>query len=238
MAKANRTWTVHPHGPLEPVADGLWAVVGSLPGMSLPRRMTVVRLDDGSLLVHNAVALDEATMAELDALGPVSVIVVPSGYHRLDAPAFAARYPKARVLCPRGSRKKVELVVRVDGTYDDLGDDANVRLVHLAGTGDAEGVLEVRSPDGVTLVFNDVVFNLPHMPGLFWLIYGRLLGATGGPRITLIARMFVLKDRRAFAAELEGLARTPDLRRVLVSHGAPIVERARETLAGLAGRLR
>ena len=54
-------------------------------------------------------------MAQLDALCPVEHIVVPNGFHRLDAPRYKTRYPKARVYCPPGARKKSEQRIAVDG---------------------------------------------------------------------------------------------------------------------------
>ena len=158
-------------------------------------------------------------MAELEAWGTPAVMVVPNGWHRLDARIFKDRYPGLTVLCPRGARGKVSQVVPVDGSYDQLEGDAAVRLFHVDGVKQTEGVLEVRSDDGVTLVFNDLIFNLPHMPGLFGLIY-RLVGSTGGPRVTRIGKLVMIKDRRAVADHLLRLADTPDLRRVIVSHGA------------------
>ena len=42
--------------------------------------------------------------AAIEALGPITAIVVPNEFHRLDAPAYAARYPAAKVYAPRGGR--------------------------------------------------------------------------------------------------------------------------------------
>ena len=101
---------------LERLADNLRWVWGSLPGMSLKRTMTVVRLGDGRLVLHNAIALDDKTMAELEAFGTPAFLIVPNGGHRLDAPAYKARYPQLRVFGPRGSRKRIEEVIALDAT--------------------------------------------------------------------------------------------------------------------------
>src|SRR4051812_39840203 len=122
MARANDAWTVLPHQAIEVLADNLWRVEGGLPDMPLKRVMTIVRRPAGGLVVHNAIALDDASMARIDAWGPVEYLVVPNGYHRLDAKVFKQRYPQARVLCPRGSSKKVAEVVAVDGSYEDFPD--------------------------------------------------------------------------------------------------------------------
>src|SRR5437773_1551405 len=136
MPKTHDTWKVLPHRPIEKLSPALWRVEGDLPPMK--RVMSIGKRADGTLVVHNGIALDDAEMAELDAWGKVSTIVVPNGYHRLDAKIFKDRYPDARVLAPTGARAKVEKVVPVDGTYSDLAADATVELVHLDGTKDRE----------------------------------------------------------------------------------------------------
>src|SRR5690606_37430310 len=123
-------------------------VEGAVPRMAMKRRMVVARRIDGSLVLHNGVALAEPAMAELDALGPVSTLIVPNGFHRLDAARFRARYPQARVLCPRGARARVSKTVAVDGDYQDFEADGAVALEPLGGVGDAEGVMRVTGSGG------------------------------------------------------------------------------------------
>ncbi len=236
MAKAHDTWRVLGHGPLEQLADGVWRVEGSLPGMALKRVMTIARLANGSLVVHNAIALDDKGMSALDALGKVAFILVPNGYHRLDAPTFAKRYPEARVLVPRGARAKVAEVVNVSGDYGDFPADPRVKLEHLDGVRDGEGVMSIESDDGVTLVLNDVVFNMPHLPGFGGFVV-RALGSSGGPRVTRIARTLLIKDKRAVRAHLERLAATPRLKRIVVSHHEVITDDPGATLARVAATL-
>jgi hypothetical protein len=230
-------WPVSPHGRLEKLADNLWRVQGSM-ALPMPRVMTIARLrsdaGSGGLVIHSAIALQEEAMHAIEALGEPAFLLVPSRYHRIDAPRFARRYPKARVLCPAGSRAQVADVVRVDGTYDDFHGDENVRLEHIDGVGDAEGVMRVRSADGTTLVFNDILFNLPHGSGAGGLAL-RLVGSSGGPRVTRIARTFIVKDRRALARRFVALANgTPDLVRIVVSHGDVIDREPTEVLRQVA----
>ena len=61
MARAHDEWCVLRHGPIEKLENNLWTVTGSLTGMSLKRVMTVARLDDGDLVMHSAIALDESS---------------------------------------------------------------------------------------------------------------------------------------------------------------------------------
>ena len=215
MAKAHETWKVLPHRPIEHLADNLWRVEGGLENMPLKRVMTVARRQDGGLVVHNAIALDDAAMATLDAWGPVTALIVPNRYHRLDAKIFKQRYPGARVYCPRGATRKVE---EVDGSYSDFPGDDTTSLDTLAGVKEQEGVMIVHSPDGVTLVFNDAIFNMPHGRGFTGWVFRTITQSTGGPRVSRLFRLGILKNKQALRADLERLADTPELRRMIVSH--------------------
>src|SRR6188768_2044515 len=141
MAKAFGEWKVLAHGPLVTLADNLLWLQGSLPGMSLKRTMVVVRLNDGNLVIHNGIALDAEQMAELERFGTPAFLIVPSGIHRLDAPAYKRRYPALRVFAPSGSRKRVEELLEVDGGYEDFPASDSARLEMLHGVNDAEGAL-------------------------------------------------------------------------------------------------
>lgn len=218
MAKAHTTWKVLPHRPIEELSENLWRVEGKLEGMSLKRVMTVVRRKNGELVIHNAIALDEASMAKLDAWGRVAFLIVPNGFHRLDARIFKDRYPQARVFCPRGARTKVEQVVPVDDTYEHFSADENVRLETLQGVKEQEGVMLVHSSDGTTVVFNDAVFNLPHTPGFSGWIFRHITQSSGGPRVSRLFKLAVVRDRNALRAHLLKLAETPNLKRMIVSH--------------------
>jgi hypothetical protein len=218
MPKSHTAWKVLDHEPVVKLAENLWWVRGAIPGMSLKRVMTVARLGDGRLALHSPIALEAAAMTELEAFGRPAFIVVPNGGHRLDAPAYKQRYPDARVLAPRGSREKVAEVVPVDGTYEDFPPDPDVKLEPLAGVGDLEGLMVVRSQDGVTIVFTDAVFNMDRKRDPLGFFFTTLLGSAPGPRVSRLAKLMFVKDKPAFRADLLRLAETTGLVRVIVAH--------------------
>jgi hypothetical protein len=232
MAKIHQHWTVLPHGPIEKLSEGVWRVEGKLDPIC--RVMAIARCGDGTLVVHNGIALGDAEMAEIDAFGKVSTILVPNGYHRLDAKVFADRYPEARVLCPSGAKKRVAQVVTVAGSYEDFGSDPNVELVTLRGTKEREGAMIVRGGDGTSLVFNDAIFNMPHAAGFTGFVLRRVTASTGGPTVSRVLKWLVLADKAAFRAHLEELAKLPDLKRIIVSHHETITDDPAGTLARVA----
>jgi hypothetical protein len=228
MPKAYTTWTIHPHRPIEKLEPNLWRVEGDLPGGNGTRVMTIARRGDGSLVIHNGIALEEEPMKEIEAFGEPKVLLVPNSFHRLDAKVYRDRYPSLRVFCPKGAIPKVAQVVKVDGSYGDVPSDSEVRVFHLDGVKEHEGVFEVRSSGGVTLVLNDVVNNLPVLSG----VMGFMLSPSGRVSVPRIFRWFFVKDKVAFFSCVERLAATTGLKRVIVSHGRMLLDGPGDSLRG------
>jgi hypothetical protein len=232
MAKVFESWTVLKHGPLEKLSENLWRVDGTMPDPNVHRVMTIARMKDGRLLIHNAIALEEPLMVEIEAFGTPAIIVVPNGFHRQDAKIYKDRYPSAVVYAPKDATKKVGQVVPVTGEYRDAPKDDTVHLRYLEGCKGNEGFLEVKSEDGKTLVFNDVICNVPKRTGLF----GFLLAPTGKPSVPRVSRWMILKDKSTFARHLSELA-TSDLCRVILSHGRMLSDKPAETLKTIAAEV-
>jgi hypothetical protein len=186
--------------------------------MSLKRVMTAVRLDDGTLALHSAIALEPQAQAELESFGEPAFLIVPNSSHRLDAPAYKKRYPRLRVFAPRGARAGVSQVIPVDGSYEDFPALSSLRLETLQGVGDTEGAMLVRSSDGTSVVLNDVMFNMDRKKDPLGFFFTTLLGSAPGPRVSRLARLVFVKDKAALRSEFERLAAIADLVRVIVAH--------------------
>jgi len=238
MPKAHQEWKVLPHGRLAEVDRNIWTVVGQIhmPFTELPRRMTVARLADGRLVVFSAIALLESSMATLESYGRPAFLVVPSDKHRLDAKIWKDRYPKIQVVTPEGSRKGVEDVVRVDTTEPKF-DDPSVQFVTVPGTGKHEAALLIHTPNGTTLVLNDLVGNIRNMEGFggWFLRVTRFAGDE--PQVPRPVLWTMVKDKAALRNQLLAWADLPTLRRILVSHGESIEYQPAEVLRDLAHSL-
>jgi hypothetical protein len=226
------TWNVLPHRPIEKLSDDLWIVEGDLPHGPMPRTMTLVRLPDRRIIVHSAIALGERSMREIDEWGDVAFIIVPNDHHRLDPAAYRERYPKAQIVCPPGARSKIEEKVKVDATSLDV---AGVRYAMLDGSGDNEGYLALANG---TLVLGDIVMNLRPLRGFGGWLMNRM-GFTGVvPKVVPATKKALVKDAAAMRAQLDALAKTPGLSRVIVAHGPPITTEPASALREAAAALR
>jgi len=175
MASLHDEWKVFPHGPVEQIDEGIVSVEGEIqmPLGRFPRRMTIVALNDGRTVAFSPVALDEPAIREVEALGALAFMVVPNGFHRLDARPFKKRYPEIRVVCPPGAKNRVEKAVPVDAVSD-VFKDGEVRFIVVEGMRNAEAALIVRRGSGTTLILNDVISNVRHPKGLGANIMARL----------------------------------------------------------------
>lgn len=234
MPKIHQEWKVLPHGPLTAVDRDLYTVEGELkmPLGESRRRMTVVRLRDGRLAIYSAMALDEPQMAKLLALGTPTYLIVPSDNHRLDIAAWKKRFPDLTVVAPSGAREQISKVIAVDATQVDFS-DPRVELSVVAGTGEQEFALMVETGSGKTLIVNDLIFNLPRLPGAGGVML-RVLGfGPGHPQMPKLVMLKLIKDKAAVRRQLQSWAEVPGLQRIMVSHGQPI-EAPQKTLLELA----
>lgn len=218
MAVCYTTWTVNPHKPIEKIAPNLWRVAGVMEN-GTRRIMTLARLGDGRVLMHNAIALDEPEMAEIDAWGEVAGILVPNAFHRMDCRIMQERYPKAKVYSPGNAMKAVGKATPVAGSFSDVPGDTTVRVRHLPGVKDNEGVMEITTPAGVALVFNDMIMNMPKLGYPMELF----IGPSGQPAIPRFARWVWVKDKAALRKDLERLADLAPVR-IVPGHGSDLTE--------------
>jgi len=235
---AAASWDVLPHGEIETVDEGLWCVSGviKLPVGAFPRRMTIVRLADGRLVIYSAMALDEAQQRQVEALGEPGFLVVPNDHHRRDAAAWKARYPEIVVCAPPGSQDRVTEKVAVETTVPRF-EDANVAWLVVRGTREHEVALRVSRPGGVTLVVNDVIANIRHSHGFGgWLL--RKMGFAGDePHVPGPIRLMLVKERGELREQLLEWASLPRLRRIIVAHGDTVDRDPAIALQSLAASL-
>ncbi|KAJ3299608.1 hypothetical protein HK104_008201 [Borealophlyctis nickersoniae] len=239
---------VQPHGPLEKLHEGLWVVKGSMPNMPLPRMMAVYRPPSStSLLVYSVLCLDSDTLAELDKLGTVTYILIPCSWHTLDASAWTARYPKAKLLAPRRSidriqNKVVGNIVAAEDIFPVLGNrgggvasggggamERSVRLVFAKGTSvecdecELLVTLPTSGPEnsGLTQRKDTTKTSTNHALIINDMFHEEL-------KLTNISRILMIDQWaqfREWLREFIKVVEDENVEVVTISHGAPIVGR-------------
>lgn len=205
---------------LRRLADGVW--VAERPqrfyGLPVGARMTVIRLDDGRLLLHSPLPLDAALRAELDALGPVAYAVAPNRVHHLYAGGVAGAYPGTRLwVAPGLPEKRPDLVHEAV-----LGDDApaewrgQLEQVFFRGR-PYENEVAFFHRASRTLVLCDLAFNFGPRDALSTRVLMKLLRSYGKLGPSKLDPLLI-RDRALARASLERILAW-DFDRVIVAHG-------------------
>jgi len=225
---------------LRALTENLWVVERPLRfgGVEVGTRMSVVRLGDGSLVLHSPVALEEALRKALQALGCPRYAVAPNRFHHLFVGEYRQAFADVKLLAAPGLAEK-----RTDLRFDAV----------LPGGAPAEwaGELDCEHFQGLpimgevafchrasrTLLLCDLAFNIGRTAPLATRIAFRLVGGYGRFGPTLLEKLLV-RDRAAARASLERILAW-DFDRVVVTHGDVLEKGGREALrAGYAWLLK
>lgn len=223
---------------LRQIAPSLWCTsrpqrVGGV--LDLGHRMTVVRDDDGGLVVHSPVRLDDGIEAELRELGAPRVVIAPSLMHNLHLDEFRARFPDVPLVAAPAFAESNPMLV-VDGEllrepWTDLGAGLTAHLVE--GMPKLNEVVFVHAPSRSAIVA-DVVFNLGRERDLITRVALRLLGAYGHVARSRLLRSMIVDETAALASIDRILAQ--DFDRLVVGHGEIVETGGRNALAAAWGR--
>ena len=214
------------------VDDKIWALERPVwfSGVRQRVRTTVVRLDDGSLLLHSPAPPTDALAEELRGLGPVRWLVVPNCFHHLGTPAAAARFPDAQVVGPASALKRNKAL----SFHLDIGDR---RFVEQVPEFEALPLL------GVPFLDETVLYHRPTQSLLgadivlcpdakdHWTIRfaARILGFYEQVRVPYDVKSKI-PDKLAAASSIRAMLERP-AKRLIVGHADVIEEGCRDLLA-------
>ena len=220
---------------LERFGDDIWIASGPTVesfGFRYPTRMALIRLDDGAMFAWSPIALSPELRAEIDQIGDVRFIVTPTAMHGVSLPEWKRAYPNAILYAAPGSReRRKDIVFDADltgtppQTWSGQIDQA---LMH--GNAIATEVVFFHRKSGTTL-FADLLQNFPAA----WFsgpqaLIARLDGMISPEPRTPQKFRIAFTDRKAAREALAQILAWPS-QLVLIAHGDPIRENARDFLA-------
>ena len=224
------------------LARDVWIVDSAL-GPGLPVRMTAIRLQNGSLLLHSPTRFSPGLRQALEGIGPICYLVAPNVVHWMFVKAWQDAVPAAVTLAAPGLRERGPVRragLRIDQELRERAPEAwagEIEQVVVPGGGGFTEVAMFHRPSS-TLLMTDLMQNFE--PGkLPWMLrpIARLLGNVAPlSRAPAHLRAVVLwQRRRAREAARRIVAWAPE--RILVTHGRPIerdaAARLRRSLAWL-----
>jgi hypothetical protein len=211
---------------LQSIASDIWVAEQPLRylGVGLTTRMTLVRLVDDTLLVHSPIRLTDELRSAADILGSVRFIVAPNRFHHTFVADWQRAYPKAQTFCAPGlDRKRADLkFTAVLGDEPPAGWAGEIDQAFMRAFPPLNEVVFFHRKTG-TLIFTDLLFNIPHQDSAYSRFLLRLDGAFQGPAIPRSFRLLLRRKRLECAAFLQRLL-SWDFDRAILAHGQ-IIER-------------
>lgn len=218
---------------LDRLDDDLWAVQRPFKVMGLigiDSRMTVIRLEDGGLLLHSPVRLDPDLRRALDRLGPVRHLVAPNRMHHLFCADWHAVYPDARLWGAPGLAEKAPALA-VDGELGDKAPAAWAKEFDQVLVRGIPALNEVvfRHRRSRTLILTDLVANGSGDEPWGLRLWLRLNGAYGRLATPFEVRFLLCRDRAAVRRDI-GRVLGWDVVRIVMGHGAIVARDAKAEL--------
>jgi uncharacterized protein DUF4336 len=214
------------------VDDRIWSLERPVwfGGVRLRARTTVLRLDDGSLLLHSPAPPTDALVEQLRALGLVRWLVVPNCFHHLGTPAAAARFPEAKVVGPASALERNKaLKVHVDICASQFGAQVpEIEALPLLGVPFLDETVLYHRPTQ-TLLGADIVLCAGATDHWTWRCAARITGCYQRVRVPPDVRKKI-PDKAAAARSIHAMLQRP-ARRLLVGHADVIDEGCSDRLA-------
>lgn len=221
--------------PLIPFAAGAagapptaWSIAHPLlvpGGLPVGTRSTLLRLADGSLLLHSPGPLSAHDFSEIAALGEVSVIFVPNREHTKFVAAARAALPRAEVHAPPsvaagrlGGAAHRAHAAPAAGPAEPYG--AGLTAVGIDGAPKLDETVLVHAASGL-LVTADLVFHLVDLPPSFGASVLRWVGSAGFFGPTALGKLLFFGDLAAMRRSVDALCELP-FDAVSVCHGSPL----------------
>jgi hypothetical protein len=213
------------------VADRIWSLERPVwfSGARLRARTTVVRLDDGTLLLHTPAPPTDDLAEQLQALGPVRWLVVPNCWHHLGAPAAAARFPEAKVVGPASALARNK-ALRLDldiGESEFRAGRPELEALPLQGVPFWDETVLYHRPTQ-TLLGADIVCSAGAKDHWSWRFGARVTGCYERVRVPPDARKKIV-DKSVAARSLQAMLDRP-AERLIIGHGEILEKGWREDL--------
>jgi hypothetical protein len=203
-------------------------------GIDLFGRMTLIRLENGDVLVHDPCDINEKVKSEIDAIGAVKYIVAPGSYHHLFVTDFQAKFPNAETyLCPGLERKRDDIPFQwILGNEPDPRWSDEFELVVIQGTKYIWEVPFFHKPSK-TLILVDLIENIGDAyqhdtSGLLKFWWKAVFRMWNNPKAAPEYQMG-WGDKEAVKTGLEKVIAW-DADRVILAHGELIESKIKDTL--------
>ena len=203
-------------------------------GMDVFGRMTLVRLSNGELWVHDPCQINVKLKSEIDQLGAVRFIIAPGNFHHLFISDFQQHYPDAETfLCPGLEHKRPDLKFDwILGNRPDPRWQSEISQVLIQGT-KIISELAFLHGESKTLILVDLLENIgddyPHDTNLWLKFWWKVVFKMWNNPKAAPEYQMGWGDKKIVKEGFETIL-SWDFERIILAHGNLIEENAKAVL--------
>lgn len=203
-------------------------------GAQFKTRMTLVRLEDGTLWMHSPIPLDAELVAGIDFIGEVRHIVAPNGFHDRYAADAKKHYPAATLWGSpvlKNSKEQPPIDAWLGETQPPWSNE--IQSMCIEGVPKVDEFVFLHRASG-TLILTDLLFQIRYPVNALTKTILWMAGVHKGKLAQSRLWRSITKDRAAAGKSVEKMLAW-DFERVVLAHGDFVEgdgarERTREAL--------
>jgi hypothetical protein len=229
---------------LRAIATDLWVAEQPLKyfGLEVGTRMTVIRLDQGKLVIIAPIQLQDEMVDQLNQLGNVNDIVAPNLYHHLFLDQFKQRYSNATLWATSGLQdKRPDLLIDQILSNHTIQSFNGLEAAQAAGfnTFDIKGYMPLNEwvffhAKSRTLIITDLAFHFDRQSSPSAQLISRIFGGYHQLRPSLLEKV-ATQDKEQVRQSLQTILAW-NFERVIMAHGSIIEQDGkRQFQLGYAG---
>jgi hypothetical protein len=185
--------------------------------ITIPVRMTIIRLSDERLVLHSPIPLSTELRAELDLLGTVGFIIVPDAHGKF-ADQVSEPFPAARLIAAPGPRSQRRSDPALASLSDHPPADWGGQIESLFLQGFRLNEVVLFHPPSQSLVITDLCFNIQRSASQFSRGFFKANGMWQNFGPSRLIRRLAVSNRRALRQSLEKVFAWP-FDRIIPGHG-------------------
>lgn len=191
------------------------------PGVMLDCRMTIIRLDDDTLLMHSPVPISEAMKQQIEDLpGTLKYVIAPSLFHHLFVRNAKEMCPSVHTFAAPGlPKKRPNFTFDTELSFDDnssLPWHTHLQAIPLKGMPKVNEVLFYHHATK-TLIVTDLLFNMHTIHGAMSPLIFRMFGTYKRLAQSRLVKT-AISDKNAYLTSITPI-KDLDIQRLIMAHG-------------------
>lgn len=213
---------------LKIISEGIWfqSYPLSIMGMEIGRNVTIIRLQSGDLIIHSTAPFEPEDVAAIKELGNPRWLIDVTNFHNTYTAEGVAAFPDIPYLATEGFNAPGDITPGRLTMQPEW--EGELRIFPIEGMRKVNPVAIYHIPTK-TLIVADLIFNLSPASSP-WTRFGMkaISAVRPGPSMSRLYRSMI-KDETAFATSVKTIVAL-DFEKLIVAHGAPILEEPRQIL--------